>query len=186
MAAAWKSRTRRVYAGGDAAFRAPTAAESTASFTLSVRYSSSVKVFWAVRYLVKAKVKNGCRAALLRAIDNKTLGKGSIAGEEYLHNMQQARIDNDVATWVECCFCDPPLAEERPYWEEYFELLAVKDAHARRNCRHENGTEPWACCDCDCTVNLERTLAGKGADFLNDLRASARQPAKNRSSHRSD
>src|SRR5205814_7361107 len=24
-------------------------------------------------------------------------------------------------------------------WEEYFELLSVKDAHSRRNCRHENG-----------------------------------------------
>ena len=93
-----------------------------------------------VRYLVKAKVKEGQAAALARAIDDKTLGRGSIAGDEYLYNMNQARVDeHGTATWVETCFCDPPLEEERPYWEKYFELLSVKDAHSRRNCRHENG-----------------------------------------------
>src|SRR6266853_4907406 len=98
-----------------------------------------------MRYLVKARVKSGREPHLVRAIDDATLGKGSIAGDEYLHNREQARVnDQDVATWVETCFCDQPLAEERPYWEEYFELLSVKDAHSRRNCRHENGTEPWA------------------------------------------
>jgi len=126
-----------------------------------------------MRYLVKARVKSGREPHLVRAIDDATLGKGSIAGDEYLHNMEQARVnDQDVATWVETCFCDQPLAEERPYWEEYFELLSVKDAHSRRNCRHENGTEPWACCDCDCTKNLEEWLATQGDSFSAKLRAS--------------
>jgi hypothetical protein len=97
-----------------------------------------------VRYLVKGRVRMGKESALLRAIDQGTLGNGSIAGDEYLYDMEQARLNQTgVAQWVETCFCDPPLAEERPYWEEYFELLSVKDAHSRRNCRHENGTEPW-------------------------------------------
>src|SRR5438874_6957475 len=91
-----------------------------------------------MRYLVKARVKSGKARDLVRAIDNGTLGKGSIAGEEYLHDMEQALVnDQGVATWVETCFCDPPLAEERPYWQEYFQLLSVKDAHSRRTCRHE-------------------------------------------------
>ncbi|PYK10989.1 MAG: hypothetical protein DME61_01955 [Verrucomicrobia bacterium] len=124
-----------------------------------------------MRYLVKARVKSGKARALVRAIDDGTLGKGSIAGDEYLHDMEQARLnDHDVATWVEICFCDPPLGEERPYWEEYLELLSVKDAHSRRTCRHENGTEPWACCDCDCTKKLEERLATQGTSFLEDLR----------------
>ena len=128
-----------------------------------------------MRYLVKARLKAGCDAALLRAIDDETLGRGSIAGDEYLHDMRRARLnDNGVATWVECCFCDPPLEDERPYWEEYFELLSVTDAHSRRNCRHENGTETWACCDCDCTLKLEQRLATKGVSFLNRLRQTAR------------
>ncbi len=44
-----------------------------------------------VRYLVTARVKSGRRQALDRAIDEGTLGAGSIAGDEYLHNMEQAR-----------------------------------------------------------------------------------------------
>ena len=124
-----------------------------------------------MRYLVKAKVKMGKTGPLLEAIDSETLGRGSIAGDEYLHNMNEARLNDDgVATWVETCFCDPPLAEERPYWEKYFDLLKVSDAHSRRTCRHENGTEPWACCDCDCTRKLEEKLQQHGTSFLENLR----------------
>lgn len=124
-----------------------------------------------MRYLVKARVKPGQQEALLEALDNGTLGKGSIAGDEYEHNMRQARIGDDgVAHWVETCFCATPLAEERPYWEKYFELLSVRDAHARRKCRDLNGTEPWACCDCDCTQRLEERLARTGESFLKTLR----------------
>jgi hypothetical protein len=124
-----------------------------------------------VRYLIKAKLKQDKVAPLLKAIDSGTLGRGSIAGDEYLHDMCQARLDGSgVATWVETCFCNPPLEEERPYWEEYFDLLRVTDAHARRNCRHENGSERWACCDCDCTKRLEEKLSTQGDSFLQRLR----------------
>jgi hypothetical protein len=124
-----------------------------------------------MRYLVKARVKVGREKSLLQAIANGTLGQGSIAGDEYDWDMQQARVGNDgVAHWVETCFCATPLAEERPYWEEYFELLSVKDAHSRKNCRHENGTEPRACCNCDCTRRLEERLQQQGKSFLQTLR----------------
>jgi hypothetical protein len=124
---------------------------------------------------VKARVKAGHTAALAKAIADRTLGRGSIAGGEYLYNMETAGVDakGGEAHWVETCFCDPPLAEERPYWEEYFDLLSVKDAHARCNCRHENGTEPWACCDCDCTKRLEEKLARTGKSFLSELGSSS-------------
>jgi len=125
-----------------------------------------------MRYLVKARVKQGKEKALLNAVEQGTLGRGSIAGDEYVYDMEQARVAEDgTAHWVETCFCATPLAEERPYWEEYFELLNVKDAHARRNCRHENGTEAWACCDCDCTRKLEQRLSKSGKPFLESLRS---------------
>ena len=130
-----------------------------------------------MRYLVTARVKPGREAALLRAIESGTLGEGSVAGDEYLRNMTDARLrDDGSARWVEVCFCATPLAEERPYWEEYFELVKVQDAHARRRCRDENGTEPWACCDCDCTAKLEAKLAGQGRPFLEALRAALAGP----------
>jgi hypothetical protein len=123
-----------------------------------------------MRYLVKARVKPWRESALARAIDEKTLGRGSVAGDEYLWDMEHARITADHAvTWVEVCFCATPLAEERPYWEEYFELLSVKDAHARKNCRDLNGEEPWACTDCDCTQKLEEWLSIHGDPFLAKL-----------------
>ena len=129
-----------------------------------------------MRYLVKARLKEGKGKALLEAIDQKTLGAGSIAGGEYDYDMQQARLGPDgVAHWVETCFCATPLEEERPYWEAYFELLKVADAHHRKNCRHENGTEPWACSDCDCTARLEARLRQRGAAFLEELRAAGQQ-----------
>jgi hypothetical protein len=110
----------------------------------------------------------------LKALETGDLGRGSIAGDEYQYDMQQARVDESgVAHWVETCFCAVPLDEERPYWEKYFELLSVKDAHARKNCRHENGTEPWACCDCDCTAKLEAKLRATGKSFLDELKKEA-------------
>jgi hypothetical protein len=88
--------------------------------------------------------------------------------------MGHARVGDDGEVhWVEVCFCTIPLAEERPYWEKYFELLSVTDAHARGNCRDLNGTGPWACCDCDCTKKLEERLAQKWDAFLPKLRERA-------------
>jgi hypothetical protein len=129
------------------------------------RYNSTV------RYLVRARVKTGREADLLEAIERCTLGRGSVAEGEYLRNMKDARLCGDRTTrWVEVCFCPSPLLEERPYWEEYFDLARVQDAHDRRRCLDENGTEPWACVSCDCTEKLEQRLAETGESFLDVLR----------------
>ena len=132
-----------------------------------------------MRYLVRARVKSGREQPLAEAIERGTLGAGSVAGDEYLRNMQDARLGTDgTARWVEVCYCATPLAEERPYWEEYFELVKVQDAHARANCRDENGTEPWACGECDCTGRLEERLQRCGRPFLPELGRPARSRAE--------
>ncbi|HUO25417.1 MAG TPA: hypothetical protein VMU61_07100 [Candidatus Aquilonibacter sp.] len=124
-----------------------------------------------MRYLVRARLKPGCKAELLRAVEQETLGRGSVAEGEYLRNMKDARLCADqTVRWVEVCYCPTPLQEERPYWEEFFDLAKVQDAHDRRKCRDENGTEPWACGECDCTNRLEQKLKTTGAPFLNVLR----------------
>jgi hypothetical protein len=125
-----------------------------------------------MRYLVRARVKPGRHCNLIGAIEGQTLGQGSIAGDEYLRNMNEARLCEDKAVrWVEICYCPTPLQEERPYWEEYFELTKVQDAHDRRKCRDENGTEPWACDNCDCTARLEQKLKATGRPFMEVLSA---------------
>jgi hypothetical protein len=124
-----------------------------------------------VRYLVRARVKAGREADLLKSIEQETLGHGSVAEGEYLRNMQDARLCADeTARWVEVCYCPTPLQEERPYWEQFFDVTRVQDAHDRRKCRDENGTEAWACGDCDCTARLEDKLKTSGKSFLGELR----------------
>src|SRR5579862_2051410 len=128
-----------------------------------------------MRYLVRARVKPGREQALMDAISDGTLGRGSVAGSEYLRNMREARTGPDgLARWVEVCYCTTPLQEERPYWEKYFELTRIQDAHDRRECRYFNGSEPWACEGCDCTERLERRLAERGESFLAKLRSQTR------------
>ncbi|HTL00862.1 MAG TPA: hypothetical protein VL243_01515 [Vicinamibacterales bacterium] len=119
-----------------------------------------------MRYLVTARVKPGREKALARAIENRTLGAGSVAGSEYLHNMETARLLRDGSVkWVEVCYCNTPLEEERPYWEAYFDLVKVQDAHARSRCRDLNGEEAWACGNCDCTEKLDARLTTWGPLF---------------------
>ena len=127
-----------------------------------------------MRYLVKARLRPEKRNELIEAIEENQLGRGSVAFGEYERNMREARLsDPGVVKWVEICYCDTPLEEEIPYWEPFFEIEQVSDAHARRNCRHENGTEQWACDQCDCTEKLEAKLEAKldeeGVSFLESL-----------------
>ena len=119
-----------------------------------------------MRYLVTARVKPGQSGPLAKAIKDRSLGRGSVAGDEYLRNMDAAREMTDgTVKWVEVCYCATPLAEEREYWEEYFRLQKVQDAHARTRCRDLNGSEPWACGECDCSARLEERLAQQGRQF---------------------
>lgn len=130
-----------------------------------------------MRYLVRAQVKPGKEQELLQAIEEETLGQGSVAEGEYLRNMKNAQICPDqTARWVEVCYCPTPLLEEQPYWEQYFELTKVQDAHDRRRCRDHNGSEPWACGDCDCTERLEQHLEKQGRPFLEVLVRMAGNP----------
>ena len=122
-----------------------------------------------MRYLVHACVKPGRADSLLKAIQSENLGQGSVAEGEYLRNMREARVETGTVRWVEVCYCPTPLLEERSYWEEYFDLKRVQDAHDRRKCRDQNGEEPWACGNCDCSARLEQRLKARGAPFLESL-----------------
>jgi len=51
-----------------------------------------------MRYLVTARVKSGRERDLVRAINDGTLGKGSIAGDEYVYDMEQARVNDHGVT----------------------------------------------------------------------------------------
>ena len=123
-----------------------------------------------MRYVIRAKLKPGKEKGLLRAIQNGTLGAGSVAGGEYIRVMNNARLlANGDVKWVEVCYCETPLNEELPYWEEFFEILSISDAHNRENCQDANGEKPRACGTCDCTAKLEERFARQGKGFLEYL-----------------
>src|SRR5262245_55377407 len=138
--------------------------------SLSVRRSkrdTRRRTIGEMRYLVTARLNAGRGPALMHAIENGSLGRGSVAGDEYLRNMAAAReLDDGRVQWVEVCYCPTPLQEEREYWEAYFTLVKVQDAHARSRCRDLNGTEPWACGGCDCSEKLESRLGPKRRPYV--------------------
>jgi hypothetical protein len=123
-----------------------------------------------MRYLVKAKLRQGREVALTDSIESGTLGSGSVAGNEYIKDMRKARLyENGLAEWIEVCFCSTPLQEEKPYWEEYFDLIEIKDAAKRKACKHENGKDYWSCISCRCTEKKEMELETTGSSFLEKL-----------------
>lgn len=129
-----------------------------------------------MRYLIRARLKPGMEQFLLTSIERETLGTGSVAEGEYVRVMGNARqLETGDIQWVEVCYCETPIAEERPFWEEFFDLLDIKDAHNRLNCKDSNGSESYACEYCDCTQKLEIHLAGKGEKFLDALRKAQHQ-----------
>ncbi len=123
-----------------------------------------------MRYLVTARLKREKENKLLTAIQDRTLGRGSVAGGEYIRNMKQARLlENGDVRWVEVCYCPTPLQEELHYWMEYFDVTEIKNAHGKHLCKDETGEEPWACSGCDCTKKLEQRMNVWGMSFLDDL-----------------
>src|SRR5437867_10990796 len=97
-----------------------------------------------MRYFVKAILKKEKQLQLKKSIDDGKLGSGSVAGGEYIRDMKHARLLEDGSVeWIEVCFCHPPLDEEKPYWEEYFELHEIVEATDRKNCGHETGELRW-------------------------------------------
>jgi len=68
-----------------------------------------------MRYLVRARVKPGLETDLLKAIEQETLGRGSVAEGEYLRNMRDARLcEDETARWVEVCYCPTPHRKSSP------------------------------------------------------------------------
>ncbi|MCA9426998.1 MAG: hypothetical protein H6751_17730 [Candidatus Omnitrophica bacterium] len=120
-----------------------------------------------MRYLIRARLKPGKERALKQALEDGVIGQGSVAEGEYERALSKARIlDDGQIKWVEICYCSEPLEEELPYWEEFFEIESIKDAHNRLNCKDANGSEPWSCGVCDCTEKLEQSLEKQGTRFI--------------------
>lgn len=120
-----------------------------------------------MKYIVKAKLKEGKASELFEEIRRGTLGSGSVAFGEYVNNMNQARsLDDGTVCWIEICFCQTPLNEETPYWEKYFENITVENAQNPKYCQDSNGDLKRACFECSCTEELEEKMLSWGKPFI--------------------
>ena len=87
-----------------------------------------------MRYLVRARVKPGREADLLKAIDDETLGQGSVAEGEYLRNMRDAGVDESLVLSALAAmktarvlpFRFLAAARYAPQWEEALEQAMLK------------------------------------------------------------
>ena len=120
-----------------------------------------------MKYLVKANLKPSVKSELLAKIEQGSLGLGSVAFGEYVKNMRSARLlDDGTVCWIEVCFCAAPLAEEMPYWQEFFDNISVQNAQDPKYCLDSNGDDERACLQCSCTQELEEQMSGWGRPFL--------------------
>ena len=124
-----------------------------------------------MRYLVTARLRPGKASALAAAISDGTLGDGSVAGDEYVRNMEAARLREDGRVqWVEVCYCPTPLARRAAsIGRRIFISTKCRTRTREPAAATDTGEEPWACGDCDCTERLETRLNAMGCRFLDRL-----------------
>jgi len=90
-------------------------------------------------------------------------GAGSVAEGEYLRTWRKPASRRRLGPLVEVCYCDVPLAEERPIGKN---LRVVRVQTARPGALQGfERQRTVACGDCDCSARLEQRLKERHAHF---------------------
>lgn len=77
-------------------------------------------------YLVKAKPRKALLPNLREELDSGSISKLVPFGQELHYGLDNARVDNNYAYWVEEDYCSPPLAMERAsVLDRYFDDISV-------------------------------------------------------------
>jgi hypothetical protein len=77
-------------------------------------------------YIVRAKPKQGLQE-LRKELDAGAVAKLRPFGEALHYGLDNARVDQDHAVWVEEDYCSPPLAMERAsVLDRYFDDITVE------------------------------------------------------------
>jgi hypothetical protein len=82
-------------------------------------------------YLVKTKPKKELMADLKQEMISGKISRLRPFGEELHHGLENARIFEGYAYWVEEDYCSPPLAmERRSVLDRYFDNIAVEQVES--------------------------------------------------------
>lgn len=79
-------------------------------------------------YRVRARLKPGTEAALLRKLNDGTVVAQQPDGKEIVASMARAVVTADgYVEWSETCYCSPPLAHEREtVLDHHFEVIETE------------------------------------------------------------
>ena len=82
-------------------------------------------------YVVKAKPKKDLMADLRQEIISGKISRLKPFGKELHHSLENARIFEEYAYWVEEDYCSPPLAmERRTVLDRYFDNITVEQVES--------------------------------------------------------
>lgn len=81
-------------------------------------------------YVVKAKPKEELLADLKQDISSGKIARLRPFGEELQHGLENARMFDGYAYWVEEDYCSPPLAMERSVLDRYFDDIIVEQVES--------------------------------------------------------
>jgi hypothetical protein len=94
-------------------------------------HGSFVPVLAMTIYIVKAKPKEELMADLRQEISSGKISRLRPFGEELQYGLENARIFNEYAYWVEEDYCSPPLAmERRSVLDRYFDNITVEQVES--------------------------------------------------------
>ncbi|HZB80049.1 MAG TPA: hypothetical protein VE264_02105 [Nitrososphaera sp.] len=82
-------------------------------------------------YVVKAKPKEEIIADLRQELSSGKISRLRPFGEELHHSLENARMFDGYAYWVEEDYCSPPLAmERRSVLDRYFDDIIVEQVES--------------------------------------------------------
>jgi len=94
-------------------------------------------------YLVKARPKKERLDNLHKELSSGIISKIRPFGESLQYSLQNARIDSDIAVWIEVDYCSPPLAMERKaVLDRYFDDITVESISSEEEGWNMIGDKP--------------------------------------------
>lgn len=94
-------------------------------------------------YIVKARPKKILMKNLRQELDSGSISRLRPFGEELQYGLDNARIENDYAYWIEEDYCSPPLAMERAsVLDRYFDEIAVEPVESDKQGWSKIKTKP--------------------------------------------
>ncbi|NAL77638.1 hypothetical protein DYY65_05225 [Nitrososphaera sp. AFS] len=94
-------------------------------------------------YLVKARPRKDLLDNLHKELSSGIISKMRPFGQSLKHSLENARIDSNIALWIEEDYCSPPLAmEKEAVLDRYFDDINVEKVRSEEEGWNMIGDKP--------------------------------------------